>query len=390
MVISGLDRLVAGELGPLRGRRIGLLAHPASVDRELRHAVDLLAAAPGLELVRLFGPEHGLRGSAQDMIAVDEDTDRRSGLPVIGLYAAEADSLAPRAADLEGLDALVYDLQDVGARYYTYVWTLVLSMRVCAEAGVAVIVLDRPNPLGGAVVEGPPIEPGYESFVGLASVPIRHGLTAGELARLMAAREGLDVELEVVTMKGWDRSMWFDETGLPWVLPSPNMPTLETAVVYPGMCLVEGTELSEGRGTTRPFEIAGAPGIDEHELAAALAAEGLPGARFRPLTFEPTFQKHAKSACGGVQIHVTDRDTYRASAAGVAFLAAAHRALPEAFAWRTRAYEFVADIPAIDLLAGSPALRRGIEAGATLAELTAGWAENEAAFQGERAAHLLY
>jgi uncharacterized protein YbbC (DUF1343 family) len=263
-------------------------------------------------------------------------------------------------------------------------------MRVCAEAGVAVIVLDRPNPLGGAVVEGPPIEPGYESFVGLASVPIRHGLTAGELARLMAAREGLDVELEVVTMKGWDRSMWFDETGLPWVLPSPNMPTLETAVVYPGMCLVEGTELSEGRGTTRPFEIAGAPGIDEHELAAALAAEGLAGARFRPLTFEPTFQKHAKKACGGVQIHVTDRDTYRATAAGVAFLAAAHRALPEAFAWRTRAYEFVADIPAIDLLAGSPALRRGIEAGASLSELTAGWAENEAAFQGERAVHLLY
>jgi len=386
---TGLDRVVAGETEILAGRTIGLLANPASVDRSLVHAIDRLAAAPKVDLVRLFGPEHGLRGTAQDMIAVAETTDPRTGLPVVGLYGSTLETLAPKAEDLAGLDALVFDLQDVGARYYTYIWTLLLSMRACADAGVAVVVLDRPNPLGGTVIEGPPIDAGFESFVGLSSLPNRHGMTAGEIARLLKSREAIGVELEVVAMAGWSRSMWFDETGLPWVMPSPNMPTLETAVVYPGMCLVEGTELSEGRGTTRPFELAGAPGIDSFALAERLAAE-IDGAMFRPVTFEPTFQKHAGVACGGVQIHVTDRDRYPTTRAGVAFILAAAELLGERFDWRTRAYEFVDDIPAIDLLAGSAKLRAGIDARASLAELTSSWGASEASFAAEREDALLY
>lgn len=381
--------MAAGDAGALAGKRVGLIANPSSIDGRLRHAADLLAADPAIGLVRLFGPEHGIRGAAQDMITVDGSIDERTGLPVVSLYGS-AETLAPSVADLDGLDALVFDLQDVGARYYTYVWTLVLSMRVAAEAGVALVVLDRPNPLGGALVEGPAIEPGFESFIGLCSVPNRHGLTAGELARLIRSRESIDVDLDVVELEGWQRSMFYDQTGLPWVLPSPNMPTLETAIVYPGMCLLEGTELSEGRGTTRPFEVAGAPFIDGYALAGALDAEGLPGLALRPLSFLPTFQKHSGAMCGGVQLHVTDRGAYPTLRAGVAFIRAVRQLYPDDFVWRTRAYEFVDAIPAFDLLAGGASLREGIDAGAPLADLCAGWAAHEAAFRAERAPHLLY
>lgn len=387
-VATGLERLLAGEGPDLRGRRLGLIANPTSVDFELRHAIDRLRAA-GLDLRALFGPEHGLRGDAQDMIAVGgEARDRRSGLPVHSLYGASEESLAPRAEWLHGLDALLFDIQDVGSRYYTYVWTMVLAMRVCARAGVEMIVLDRPNPIGGELVEGGAIEPGYASFVGLLSLPNRHGLTAGEIARMALDRERLDLALTVVEMTGWRRAMRHADTELPWVLPSPNMPTEETALVYPGMCLVEGSELSEGRGTTRPFEIAGAPFVDGDALAEALAE--LPGLRARPLVFTPTFQKHAGVACGGVQLHVTDRAAFRPYLTGVAFLRAVHALWPDRFAWRTRAYEFVDRIPAIDLLCGSPAVREGIERGDSLSALAAGWAAAEDAFRAERAAWLLY
>jgi len=388
-VRTGLERLLAGDGPDLRGRRLGLIANPTSVDRELRHSIDLLRAA-GLELVALFGPEHGLRGDAQDMIAVDQARDRRTGLPVYSLYGHDEASLAPRPDELAGLDAVLFDIQDVGARYYTYVWTLALAMRACARAGVSVIVLDRPNPIGGELVEGGAIAPGYESFVGLVSLPNRHGMTAGEIARLVLARERLDLDLAIVPMDGWSRAMRYADTGLPWVLPSPNMPTEDTALVYPGMCLIEGTELSEARGTTRPFEMAGAPFIDGEALAAALEAEHLPGARFRPLVFTPQFQKHAGAACGGVQIHVTDRRAFRPYLTGVAFLRAVRSLWPAELAWRTRAYEFVDRIPAIDLLCGSPAVREGIDAGASLADPAATWADAERAFCDERRAYLLY
>ena len=386
--MTGLDRIMDDRADVLAGKRIGLIANPTSVDGHLRHAIDLLAAHPGVDLRALFGPEHGLRGDAQDMIAVDTSRDARTGLPVHSLYGTDEASLTPTPAMLEGLDALVFDVQDVGARYYTYVWSMVYAMRACARAGIEMIVLDRPNPIGGVHVEGGEVLPSCRSFVGPLSVPNRHGLTAGEIARWARAEEGLDVALEVVPMRGWQRSMYFEDTGLPWVMPSPNMPTRDTALVYPGMCLVEGTELSEARGTTRPFELSGAPFIDSHALAEALT--GLPGVIARPHVFTPMFQKCARTPCGGVQLHITDRDAFRPYLTGVAFLRAVRALWPAHFAWRHEAYEFVAEVPAIDLLAGSPALREGIEAGASLEDLASTWAGAEAAFCAERAAWLLY
>lgn len=389
-VATGLDRVSAGDIRSLDGQRIGLIANPTSVDARLDHAADILQRMPNVELCALFGPEHGLRGEAQDMIGVESERDTRTGLPIYSLYGHDEASLTPAPASLESLDALVFDIQDVGARYYTYVWTMVLAMRACARAGIRMIVLDRPNPIGGMNVEGGAIEPACLSFVGLCSIPNRHGLTAGEIARGMRAREQLDVDLEIVRMCGWHRSMYFEDTGLPWIMPSPNMPTRDTALVYPGMCLVEGTEASEGRGTTRPFELAGAPFIDSHALTARLYSYGLPGVKFRPAGFLPTFQKHANKLCGGMQLHVTDRDAFRPYATGVAFLHAVRALWPESFAWRRRAYEFVSAIPAIDLLAGSDTLRRGIEDGAALSDLTASWSDAESEFLQERAAWLLY
>jgi uncharacterized protein YbbC (DUF1343 family) len=385
---TGLERLLAGE-GGAAGKRLGLVANPTAVDRHFRHAIDGMLAA-GLDLRRLFGPEHGLRGDVQYMVSVDEAEDERSGLPVHSLYGHEAASLRPRREWLADLDAIVFDIQDIGTRYYTYAWTLVMTMEVAATVGVEVIVLDRPNPLGGVAIEGGAIEPGFESFVGHMSLPTRHGLTVGELARWANARLPTPARLTVVEMQGWRRELFYDDTDVPWVMPSPNMATVETALVYPGMCLLEGTEISEGRGTTRPFEIAGAPYVDGHVLAAALEADDLPGVRFRPLVFRPTFDKFTDQACGGVQIHVTDRAAFRPYLTGVAWIRAVRRLWPEHFAWRAHAYEFVEHIPAIDLLAGSAAVREGIDAGASLADLRATWTAAEAAFASERAPYLLY
>lgn len=389
-VRTGLERVLDGEGPRLTGRRLGLIANPTAVNRELDHAIDLLVGA-GLDLVALFGPEHGLRGDAQYMVAVgDEARDRRTGVPVHSLYGHSEASLSPSQDMLAGLDAVLFDIQDVGSRYYTYAATMILAMRACARAGVEVIVLDRPNPVGGELVEGGAVEDGFRSFVGLCDVPNRHGLTVGELARMAREVERLDLALTVVPMDGWRRDMRYADTGLPWVLPSPNMPTEDTALVYPGMCLLEGSELSEGRGTTRPFEIAGAPYVDGQALAAELRAAGLPGARFRPLVFTPTFEKHAARACGGVQIHVFDRRAFRPYLTGVAFLRAVRALWPDEFAWRTRAYEFVDQVPAIDLLCGSRAVREGIDGGAPLAELADTWADAERDFRQRRAAWLLY
>jgi uncharacterized protein YbbC (DUF1343 family) len=386
----GLERVLDEEAALLAGRTIGLVCNPTSVDPELRHAADLLQARVGPRLRCLFGPEHGVRGEAQDMIAVEAGRDARTGLPVHSLYGAGQASLEPSPASLAGLEAVVFDIQDVGSRYYTYVWTLALTMRACAAAGVQVVVLDRPNPLGGVAIEGGLVADGYRSFVGLYPVPNRHGLTVGEVAKLVNEVHGIGCRLEVVRMSGWRREMFFDDTGLPWVLPSPNMPTLETAFVYPGMCLVEGTELSEGRGTTRPFELFGAPFVDGARLAAALEEAGLPGVRFRPVGFRPTFQKLAGTACGGVQLHVTDRRAFRPYLTGVAVLRAVRALWPGDFRWRTRAYEFVADRPAIDLLCGGPTVREMIDAGAPLDAIAATWRDDETRFRDARTPHLVY
>ena len=387
---TGLARFAKEGHSFLAGKRIGLICNPTAIDTEYRHAIDLFAGRTDCKLTVLFGPEHGVRGDAQDMISVDASRDARSGVPVYSLYGSTEQSLTPTAEMLDQVDVVVYDVQDVGSRYYTFVWTMVLAMRACAKAGKAFCVLDRPNPIGGVHVEGGAIVPGFESFVGLVSCPNRHGMTAGEIAVWRHAVEQLGCDISVITMRGWQRDSFYEHTGLPWVLPSPNMPTVDTALVYPGMCLVEGTELSEGRGTTRPFELAGAPHIDGYDLAARLDSFQLPGVRFRPCVFTPTFHKHAGTPCGGVQIHVEHPETFRPYLTGVAFLKACHDQAPDRFRWRERAYEFVDKIPAIDLLAGSDAIRKGIEAGASLEELSARWPRDEGAFAEERAQFLLY
>jgi len=398
MVQTGLDILLEEKLDVLAGRRVGVLCHPASVNSRLFHVVDALTVAKA-NVTRLFGPEHGIRSEAQDMVGVRGDRDARTGIAVTSLYASGVDSLSPTPEALSDIDVLVVDLQDVGSRYYTFVWTMALCMQSAARAGVSVLVLDRPNPIGGAVVEGGDVAPWAESFVGLGSVPVRHGLTIAEVARLVAAgipwggerfSKPLDCELQVVAMRGWKREDFFDATALPWVLPSPNMPTVETALVYPGMCLIEGSNISEGRGTTRPFEIIGAPFIDGYRLAERLDTEGLAGVRFRPLTFRPTFHKFAGQVCGGVQLHVTDRRAFRPYLTGIAMLKALYELGGEAFRWRTERYEFVSDRPAIDLLSGGDRIRKGIEAGASLDELRATWSDAEAAFVERRRAVLLY
>jgi uncharacterized protein YbbC (DUF1343 family) len=386
-VASGLDRVARGDedaLALLRGR-VGLVAHPASVDRRLVHARDVLRAR-GIDVRALFGPEHGYGGEAQDMIGVEDARDG-DGTPIHTLYGARYEDLSPRAEALEGLDVVVVDLQDVGSRYYTFVWTCALVLEAAAKLGIRTVVLDRPNPLGGARLEGARQRAGYRSFVGLFDVPVRHGMTIGELARLVAQEKGIDPALlSVVRMEGWEREMRFEETGLPWVLPSPNMPTCETARVYPGGCLLEGTNLSEGRGVTRPFEIFGAPWVD----GRALAALPLDGARPRALTFQPTFHKHARQLCGGVQVHVEDEARFRPYEAYVRLLARARQLAPTSFAWRTERYEFVDDVPAIDLLTGGPEVRETIDEGGDLEPLFARDREDAAAFARDRERFLLY
>jgi uncharacterized protein YbbC (DUF1343 family) len=402
-VESGLDVLCRERLDLLRGRRVGVLCHPASIAADLTHIVDRLIEV-GVRPVKLYGPEHGVRGEAQDMIGVDDDHDRRTGIPVVSLYGETFESLAPTSADLGGVDVLVIDLQDVGSRYYTYIWTMVLALEAAFRAGVAVIVLDRPNPLGGVAIEGGTVTESCESFVGLGAIPVRHGLTIGEVARLRLGGLGwggkrfaqpISGDLTVVPMRGWRRAMNYVEAGLPWVMPSPNMPTPATALVYPGQCLFEGTNLSEGRGTTRPFEIVGAPFLDGYDWVAALTRMAreelpLPGVRFRPLSLRPTFHKFAGRSCGGVQLHVTDRVAFRPYATGIALLATAKRLAPHDFRWRTEPYEFVADPPAIDLLTGSAEVRLTIDGDkGSIGALVAGFAPFEQAFAERRRAALL-
>jgi uncharacterized protein YbbC (DUF1343 family) len=389
-VRTGLDVLRADSFASLRGLSVGLVTHPAAVAADLRHAADLLAAAPGLRLAALFGPEHGLFGEAQDLVGVPDGSDSDPGLRVHSLYGDTVESLRPANEQLTGLDALVIDLQDVGSRYYTFQATMLLCLEAASRRGLRVVVLDRPNPLGGDTVEGPTLRPGFESFVGTHPLPTRHGLTIGELARLYAAERNLAGELVVVPCEGWQRNLDFDRTGLPWVLPSPNMPTVDTAFVYPGQCLLEGTNFSEGRGTTRPFELCGAPWIDPRRLCDHLHDQRLPGVAFRPAWFRPTFHKFAGQTCGGVQVHVLDREAFRPVRTGLVLLAALRDLSGEAFAWRREPYEFVADRPAIDLLFGSDRERTALEAGQAAAVVARSWEPEEAAFRDRRRAFLLY
>jgi len=385
-VKTGLDVLVDDEMRALKGQRVALLGHPASVDRRLTHLLDA-CVAHGVTLVRLFGPEHGILGDAQDMAHVEGSRDARTGVPVVSLYGPTRESLFLQARDLDGVDVLVCDLQDIGSRYYTFAYTIAFAMRAAAQAGVKCVVLDRPNPIGGALVEGGDVDARFSSFVGEYPLAMRTGLTLGELARLFADVDGHGGALEVVWMQGWHRALPFSSTGLPWVLPSPNMPTVDTALVYPGGCLYEGTNLSEGRGTTRPFELVGAPYIDDPAAFAAKAtAQGVPGCTLRPCFFRPTFQKHAGKLCGGVQVHVVDPLAFRPVRASVAILHAARTFA--GFDWRRETYEFVSDRLAIDLLFGSDAQRLLLERGASVDDVMASMSAGAARYQPLRARFL--
>jgi uncharacterized protein YbbC (DUF1343 family) len=385
-VRTGLEELLARP-GNLRGLRIGLLANPASVTPDLEHASQALKSSRAFRLSALFGPEHGIWADAQDLVEVEDSRDPATGLPVHSLYGK---SRVPTPAMLQGLDAVVLDLQDVGSRYYTFIYTMLNVLEAGARDHRRVVVLDRPNPLGGVTVEGNVLEPEYRSFVGLHPLPVRHGLTIGELALLFQAERALPVDLRVVPMRGWRREMDFDQTGLPWVLPSPNMPTVDTAFVYPGGCLIEGTNLSEGRGTTRPFELVGAPWLDPWVLARDMARERLPGVRFRPAFFTPTFQKHAGRLCGGVQVHVQDRGRFSAYLTYLLLIAHARRQDPSRFAWRDPPYEYEYVKRPIDILCGTGRVRQTIEGGLSPRRLARAFRADAAGFRRRRAPYLLY
>ena len=387
---TGLEKLLDDPRRVLGRARVGLVANPTTVDQRLRHAADLLHAHPAVDLRLLFGPEHGIRGSAQDMIGVSESRAAATGLAEVSLYGSTFASLSPTPQQLAEIDMLVFDVQDVGARYYTYAATMALCMRAAKSADVKVVVLDRPNPIGGLQVEGGGLKRGLENFCALYPVPQRHGLTVGELARLYNTTFGIGCDLEVVPCEGWRRAEYYDETSLPWVTPSPNMPTLDTAIVYPGMCLLEGTNLSEGRGTTRPFELFGAPFIHPETLVAVLKEFKLPGVLFRPLSFQPTFQKHAGLLCGGAQIHITDREKFKPFKTGVAILKAIHNTYPRDFTWNQPPYEYEEINLPIDILAGSSRLRKDIESWKNLDEMEKWWKKEAKAFDKIRRKYLIY
>jgi len=372
----------------LRGARVGVVCNHASVDRGFDHIVDRLTHADGVTLGAIFGPQHGFRSDVQDnMVETPHGDDSSRRVPVYSLYS---ETREPTAEMLKDLDVLVVDLQDVGSRIYTFIYTMAHCLRAGKKHGVQVIVCDRPNPIGGIGIDGPMLVKGFESFVGQFPIPLRHGMTIGELARFFNEFCGINAELTVMPMEHWRRSTHFDETGIPWVMPSPNMPTLETAEVYPGTVLFEGTNVSEGRGTTRPFELIGAPWIDAEALAARLMSRKMAGVLFRATVFEPTFQKHAKQPCGGVQMHVLDRDAFPAVQAAVAVLMDMRAQDASRFQWRQPPYEYETEKLPFDILAGSSQLREQIEAGVPPEAIQLSWQEGLDTFARDRKPYLLY
>jgi uncharacterized protein YbbC (DUF1343 family) len=409
----GIEALI-DDPSPIRGKRVAVLSHQAAVTHDLRRTVDVIDALAGREqFVRIFGPEHGFWGVKQDMEGAGSHNDEATGVEIVSLYVdypkqpqsktpdglacwkeqlkAKKQQLWPKPEDLEGLDVLVVDLQDVGARYYTFANTMAYCMEIAKNSGVRVLVCDRPNPINGRDVEGNLFDDeNWFSFVGQFDIPPRHGMTIGELARYyQLVDDKYRCELEVLPMKGWSRELWWDDTDVPWVMPSPNMPTVNTAIVYPGMCLIEATGASEGRGTTLPFELFGAPGVDAFALAEHLNKQGIDGAHFRPQFFQPTFQKHAGKVCGGVQMHVSDRDALRSYRAGLIAIKALYDRWPD-FLWRTDAYEYepTHEKHALEQLVGTKAFRDLLDNSGDLEAWMASWDLSE--FLRRRDEALLY
>jgi uncharacterized protein YbbC (DUF1343 family) len=384
----GLETLLEAELHLLRGARVGLICNQASVDHKFRHAADLLYEHPTIELRALFGPQHGIRGDVQDnMIETEHTVDRETGLPIHSLYS---ETREPTEAMLADLDVLVFDMQDVGCRIYTFAYTMANCMVAGRKFGKKVIVCDRPNPINGVDVAGNVLEPEHASFVGQFPIPTRHGMTLGELARMFNEHFQLNCDLEVVRMEGWERTFWHDQTDAPWVMPSPNIPTLDSATVFPGTVHFEGTQLSEGRGTTRPFELVGAPYVEAEEYARRLNELDLRGVFFRSCIFRPTFQKHGGTSCGGVQIHVTDRNVFEPVMAGVAMVKVAHDLYPKEFRWKEPPYEYVYDRNPFDVIAGTSSIRQAIEQGTATEDIQKNWNEGLDGFRRVRETYLIY
>jgi len=385
-VVLGSERLLASSA--LNGARVGIVCNPASVDRELRHVADRIAAHEGARLAAIFGPQHGFRSDVQDnMIETRHAHDEVRRVPVYSLYSEVRE---PTAEMLRDLDVLLIDLQDVGVRIYTYIYTMANCLKAARTHGLKVIVCDRPNPIGGTQVEGMVLVPGFESFVGMYPIPMRHGMTIGEIARLFNEQFGIGADLEVVAMDGWRREMYFDETRLTWIISSPNIPTFDTTTVYPGGVLFEGTNVSEARGTTRPFELLGAPWVVAERFADAMNRRDLPGVFFRPVLFEPTFHKHAGRSCAGCQVHVRDRASFRAVETGVALIEAFRASDPNQFRWKDPPYEYEFDKMPIDCLAGSSELRRQIDQGVPARDIAASWVGPLETFMRIRQRYLLY
>ncbi|MGN6788092.1 MAG: exo-beta-N-acetylmuramidase NamZ family protein [Rhodanobacteraceae bacterium] len=375
---TGIEALLHDRPDLIRGKRVGLITNPTGVDRELVSDVDLLAHTPGVHLVALFGPEHGIRGAHQAGASVGSDRDPVTGLPVYSLYGK---TRQPTPTMLKGVDVLVFDVQAVGTRFYTYLYTMADSMKAAAAAHIPIIVLDRPDPIGGVAVQGPVLDPRFASFVGEYPIPLRYGMTIGELAAVFNGEFHIGADLTVVKMRGWKRSMYYDDTPLQFVMPSPNMPTETTALVYPGMGLVEGTNISEGRGTTRPFELAGAPWIDAEKLARVLNDKRLPGVRFRPVHFTPTFSKYEGKLCNGVQVHVMDRDTFDPVVVGLTVIETIHYLYPNQFAFNASDF---------DRLVGNGWVRQDIEKGMPVSEIQQRWQKGLSQFEKIRQKYLLY
>ena len=384
----GLETFLHGSLDLVRGERVGILLNPSSTDSRLELSLRLLYENPGIELTTVFGPQHGARGETQDnMVEWEDYRDPLTNCPVHSLYGQ---TRKPTDRMLSNLDVLLFDIQDVGTRCYTYISTMALAMEACREHGKRFVVLDRPNPLNGVDLEGPILNADFRSFVGLYPIPIRHAMTPGELALFFNRECGINCELDVVKMKGWTREMFFEDTRLPWVLPSPNIPTVQTALVYPGMSLLEGTNISEGRGTTRPFEFSGAPWVHPHQLAERLEEMELPGAKFRPVHFIPTFHKWSQQLIGGVQIHILDRSRFRPFRTGLALVKFYREMGADQFQWKTPPYEYEYDKLPFDILCGTDQIRRQIEDGRALNEIEHSWETDLQSFRKIRESYLLY
>ncbi len=404
VIKPGVEVFLASHLDLVKGKKVGLITNPTGVDRELRSTAELFAANPSINLVALYGPEHGIRGNAQAGEYVPFYFDDKFKIPVFSLYGqsfkpdpgmlkdidaymrsfdtTEAGKI-PEEAMIQDVDVLVFDIQDVGTRVYTYIATMAYAMQACAESGIEFIVLDRPNPVNGVDLEGPILEyPAFSSFVGLYPIPLRHGMTVGELA-LMFNERFLEkkAKLTVIPTEGWKRTMWFDETGLPWVIPSPNMPALETACVYPGQVFLEGTNVSEGRGTTRPFELFGAPWIDGFELARRLRGVGLAGVEFREAWFTPWFSKYAGERCGGAQVHVTDRNAFRPLATSLYVIKTIRDVYPGNFLFHPEYF---------DRIMGNSTVREAIERNASVDDILASFEDGLKNFAADRKPYLLY